>query len=423
LTKDGRSKGNEAEFLDVAMKRTTPSHVHATDSISLPIFRKRLLAWYREHQRELPWRETRDPYLVWISEIMLQQTQVATVLPYYARFITRFPSVVELAEADEAEVLRYWEGLGYYRRARQLHAAAKKVVHDHDCSFPDDFASVLALPGVGRYTAGAICSFAFDQATPIVEANTQRLYARLMKLGESLESKSAQTALWEFAARIVERGEAREINQAVMELGALVCVPKPKCDTCPLSSLCPTFQAGLQSSIPAQKKKTLYEDRFDIALIVRDRFDRVRVRRCGDDEWWTGLWDFPRFEIKPFDPDTSQAIDLEGTTRTVHGEPYRIGKQLFRLKHGVTKYRITLTCFSAEPTRQEKTATRRNSVQNAKPTSNENLQWVELEELESLALNASARKVALRLIKPHAGQNASSRIEKIPTPKKVSRGS
>ncbi len=188
--------------------------------------RRKLLDWYAKHARDLPWRATRDPYAIWVSEIMLQQTQVATVIPYFARFLERFPSVSSLATADEGEVLRHWEGLGYYRRARQMHAAAKLIHFDDGGVFPNSFSAILALPGIGRYTAGAIMSFAFDQPYAIVEANTQRLYARLIGWKEDLKLPASQSILWEFGQRMVEGKECGRINQAMMELGATVCFPR-----------------------------------------------------------------------------------------------------------------------------------------------------------------------------------------------------
>ncbi len=235
---------------------------------------RKLLKWYEYAKRDLPWRSTVDPYSIWVSEIMLQQTQVATVLPYYYRFLERFPTVSNLAKAEEQELLRYWEGLGYYRRAKQLHAAAKKIVEQHHSQFPVDFDEVLNLPGIGRYTAGAICSFAYDQPTPIVEANTQRLYARLLGLREPLTEKASQLALWQFASEVLPAKPgmgSRTINHALMELGALVCTPKPRCEACPIKSLCPTAKMGLQSEIPAPKKKKIYTDRFFAVVLVRNR--------------------------------------------------------------------------------------------------------------------------------------------------------
>lgn len=325
---------------------------------------------------------------------MLQQTQVVTVLPYYRRFLERFPDIRSLAAADEREVLKTWEGLGYYRRARQMHAAAKQLVEVHQGSFPDAFEDVLALPGIGRYTAGAICSFAFDQSTPIVEANTQRLYARLLKLRQPLDSKTGQAALWFFAEKILPKADARIINHATMELGALVCTPKPKCEVCPLSSLCPTYKAELQSSIPVPKKKMEYEARFEIAVIARDRKGRFRMRRYADGEWWSGLWDFPRFEIQPPSESTPARAgdDLNGTLQTIGQDRFKLQGKLFSIKYGVTKYRITSTCFLAQTISTSKTA--RNSAR-----------WMTGDEIAALPMNASGRKIADRLLKMEMGQD------------------
>jgi A/G-specific adenine glycosylase len=352
----------------------------------LRAFRQRLLRWYRQHRRDLPWRATDDPYAIWVSEIMLQQTQVATVLDYYARFLQRFPDIRALAMADEQAVLRAWEGLGYYRRARQLHAAAQRLLAEHAGEFPSDFASILGLPGIGRYTAGAIASFAFQQPTPIVEANTQRLYARLMQLSVPLDKAEGQAALWSFAERIVQTTDPRSLNQAVMELGALVCLPQPRCDVCPLQPLCPTFAAGMQSSIPLAKKKMDYEPRCEIAFLVKDRRQRLLVRRCLPGEWWAGLWDFPRLTLPPrlaFD----QPFDTwSGTLQPFEGTEFRLERHLFTIKHAVTKYRIQLACFTAAI---------------AKPRSGtrlaDHLRWIDPSELAELPLSSSGRKMADRL--------------------------
>jgi A/G-specific adenine glycosylase len=352
----------------------------------LRAFRQRLLDWYRQHRRDLPWRATDDPYAIWVSEIMLQQTQVATVLDYYPRFLQRFPDIRALAMADEQAVLRAWEGLGYYRRARQLHTAAKRLLAENAAEFPSDFASILGLPGIGRYTAGAIASFAFQQPMPIVEANTQRLYARLMQLSVPLDKAEGQAALWSFAERIVRTADPRSLNQAVMELGALVCLPQPHCANCPLQTLCPTFAAGMQSSIPLAKKKTAYEPRHEIAFLVKDRRQRLLVRRCLPGEWWAGLWDFPRLTLpthlafeQPFD-------SWSGTLQPFEGTEFRLERHLFTIKHAVTRYRIQLACFTATF---------------AKPRSGrrlaDHLRWIDPAELAELPLSSSGRKMADRL--------------------------
>ncbi len=356
-------------------------------------FRRRLIRWYDQHHRLLPWRETDNPYAIWVSEIMLQQTQVATVIPYYERFLRRFDSVKALADADEVEVLRHWEGLGYYRRARQMHAAARRVVNEHQGEFPTSLDEVLALPGIGRYTAGAICSFAYDQPAPIVEANTQRLYARLLRLSEPLVAKDSQAMLWSFAEEILPTQSGRTINQAVMELGSLVCQPKPHCDVCPLQDLCPTFAGGLQAVIPAPKKKTNYEARHEVALIIQNSKSQYLVRQCRPDEWWAGLWDFPRFEVmEPIDDD---AIfdEIADQAKLKFGLACRVESFLFSVKHSVTKYRITLKCFSARLARTKNGSKKSIGDKHFDPATH----WVSSEELAAMPLSASGRRVTKRL--------------------------
>ena len=197
--------------------------------------RSRVLKWYDQHGRTLPWRESKDPYQIWISEIMLQQTTVAAVVPYFERFVERFPTVRTLADAQQDQVLRMWEGLGYYSRARNLHKAAQTVIREFEGQFPDTVDQLKQLPGIGPYTAGAIASFAFDQPAPIVEANTLRLYSRLIELDIDPRGTEGQKKLWKFAAWIVSRRRAADFNQAVMDIGSQVCRPKdPQCPTCPL---------------------------------------------------------------------------------------------------------------------------------------------------------------------------------------------
>ena len=211
----------------------------------LRTFRGRLRSWYANKARDLPWRQTRDPYRIWVSEVMLQQTQVETVKPYFQRFLKAFPNVKRLAAAKEEEVLRLWEGLGYYRRGRQLHAAAVKIVDEHGGRFPREVPSLLALPGIGRYTAGAIASIAFDRRAPILEANTIRLHARLIGYRQDPAKSAGQKLLWEAAEDVLPRKEVARFNQALMELGSLVCTPRrPRCEQCPVSNLCAVFAAG-----------------------------------------------------------------------------------------------------------------------------------------------------------------------------------
>ena len=211
----------------------------------------------RKRGRDLPWRANRDPYRILVSEMMLVQTTVTAVIPYFERFLRRFPDPGALAAADESEVLKVWEGLGYYRRARQLHAAARMIVDEHGGTMPDDPAAVRALPGVGRYIAGAILSFAFDRPEPIVEANSQRVLARLLAIKENLKTASTQERIWQAAERLVPGSGAGTFNQALMELGALVCTPRePSCLVCPLSALCEARRLGLQDRLARHDSET-----------------------------------------------------------------------------------------------------------------------------------------------------------------------
>ena len=346
------------------------------DSEWLRPFRRKLNAWYERHARDLPWRRSQDPYGVWVSEIMLQQTQVVTVIPYFERFMACFPTIADLAAAPEEDVLRQWEGLGYYRRARQLHKAAQQIVERHDGVFPDDPDAVAALPGIGRYTQGAILSIAFGQRRPILEANTIRLHARLLAYDGDTTSSAGQAILWAFAEQVLPRKDVGKFNQALMEIGGAVCTPKePRCLLCPVSSICPTARQGLQASIPRPKKKTQYQALAETAVVVFKQ-NQVLLRRCQEGERWAGLWDFPRFESKP--ERTDEAIRK---TEEMTGVQCEFGETLATLRHGVTKYRITLTCHRAE-------------YVGGRKKSGSDVQWVKLTELDDLPLSVTGRKIA-----------------------------
>ncbi len=280
---------------------------------------------------------------------MLQQTQVATVVPYYLRFLQAFPNVDALANAPLDEVYRHWAGLGYYRRARQMHQAAKVIQAKHNGDFPIDFESVSELPGIGRYTAGAVLSFSRDQRQPIVEANTQRLYARLLHLKAETSSKQGQLHLWSFAELVLpKRTGSGGLNQALMEIGSQICLPKnPLCLLCPLNELCPTFATNSQAAIPVPKPPRVFTELREAALIVRDNQGRILMRRCAPDERWAGLWDFPRFDVTQCKP-ASEPDHLAIQFRERFGKSVRIGEKIHELKHAVTRYRITLKSYEAE---------------------------------------------------------------------------
>jgi A/G-specific adenine glycosylase len=343
-------------------------------------FQQALLAWFRIHARELPWRGTRDLYRIWVSEIMLQQTQVITVRDYYQRFLEQFPTLSSLAAADEQAVLRLWEGLGYYRRARQLHAAAKKIVAEHDGVFPETFPEVLALPGIGRYTAGAILSIGRDAPLPILEANTIRLLSRLIAYRGATTSKEGQALLWQTAAAILPTHEIGQFNQALMELGSLLCTPRePQCGACPAVRLCPTFKLGLQTSIPAPKTPTRYEAAQEVALVLQRRDGQVLLRQHPATERWAGMWDFPRFAKEG---SSEEGISQSILTHT--GQHVAHWQQLATLKHGVTRFRITLDVLFAKLP----------SVQNKRLPKTADYCWSTIPQLADIALNTTGRKIA-----------------------------
>ncbi len=345
-------------------------------------FRRQLMSWYQAHQRNLPWRELSDPYAVWISEIMLQQTVVAAVIPYFEKFMSRFSDVHSLASAEESEVLQYWEGLGYYSRARNIHKSAKIIAEELQGEFPTNVETLQKLPGIGRYTAGAICSFAYNQPTPIVEANTLRLYSRLIGLEEDPRAKSGQNQLWEFAELILPRKSPGVFNQALMDLGSLVCTPQnPACEICPVSSGCEAFLSQRQHQIPLPKVRPEITPLTDVSIAVFFE-GKVMIRQRGPNERWAGLWDFPRFTLEELSgcshptttkkkPNSSNRLLAakksqqkyqgkipEGLTKAVipRLEKYLLEQAGVRasvnsfateIRHSVTRYKIRLLCFVA----------------------------------------------------------------------------
>ncbi len=355
-------------------------------------FRQQLLAWFRQHARDLPWRRTRDPYPIWVSEIMLQQTQVITVIDYYHRFLAAFPTLTSLAEADEQQVLRLWEGLGYYRRARQLHQAAQRIVRDHNGQLPRDVAALRSLPGVGRYTAGAIASIAWDAREPILEANTIRVFSRLLAYREDPTRSAGQALLWQFSEALLPERHVGTFNQALMELGSRICTPRaPRCDACPVRRLCPTREAGLQESIPVAKAKTVYAAVQEAAVVIR-RGPLVLLLQRGADQRWPGLWDFPRFPSAER-PSVACQQTLQEQVRVLTGLHVELGRPLATIKHGVTRFRITLVCHEARHI--------------AGRLRGQRFRWVRPGKLEDYPLSVTGRKIS-RLIQP----KESRKIEK-----------
>ncbi|MDR2440224.1 MAG: A/G-specific adenine glycosylase [Planctomycetaceae bacterium] len=357
-------------------------------AINYVLFRRRIFAWYTKHSRTLPWRNTGttiDPYRVWVSEIMLQQTTTKTVEGYFDRFLKRFPTIAELAAASMDEVSRLWEGLGYYRRCVQMHRAAQEIVTRFGGVFPNRRDDVLSLPGIGRYTAGAILSIAFDQRQPILEANTIRLHARLLALRADPAQNEANTLLWNFAEKILPKKNAGRFNQALMDLGNLVCTcQEPQCIYCPVVSFCETAKQGLQSEIPYQKTKEKKEYRTEVALLVRKK-GKILLVRYPEGVRWAGLWDFPRAETDAEQPNHIAADPkLRERLALITGHHLEPETLIETIKHSVTRFRITLLFF---------TGTDHGKISLTENTKPYELQWVTLSELHHIPLNSTGRKL------------------------------
>jgi A/G-specific adenine glycosylase len=348
--------------------------------------RTKLREWYSEARRDLPWRNDRDAYRILVSEMMLVQTTVAAVKPYFERFLSRFPDAEALAGAEEADVLKLWEGLGYYRRARQLHAAVKQVVRDHGGVIPDDPEAVRALSGVGRYISGAVLSFAFDRAEPIVEANSQRVLARLLAIDGNLALASTREQIWSAAAQLVPHEGAGTFNQALIELGALVCTPRePSCLICPLSSLCYGRKLGMQDRLPVMLPKAP-PLAVSEACVILVRSKRVLILQRGAGGLWEHFWEFPTLNLSGANPaarPTATLANLGGALSNLTGVTAQIGPPAKTLNYSVTNHRVELTAHLAPALRG--TARPGPGFLDAR--------WIRPEELSSYTFSSASRRL------------------------------
>lgn len=346
----------------------------------------RLLAWYGRCGRDLPWRHNRDPYRIWLSEIMLQQTTVAAVIPYFERFLQRFPTVASLAAAPIEEVIAQWAGLGYYSRARNLHAAAQRVMAEHSGVFPADLEALQRLPGVGRSTAGAIFSIAFDRPGPILDGNVRRVLCRLFALEGDPRSAAADKQLWRWAEALTPGQSCHDYAQASMDLGATVCTPTtPDCPACPLEPLCQARKLGLEGELPRARAKKPIPTQTQVALLL-SRQGRFLVRRRPLSGMLGGLWEFPGCEVLAGETPAAAArellrqLGLEGELQPAGG-----------VRHAYSHFRLELQLFSAKvagPTASGESA----------PSA-----WFEPTELSSLALHGAHQKALALLPAPASG--------------------
>jgi A/G-specific adenine glycosylase len=396
-----------------------------------------LLDWFSQNARDLPWRRTRDPYAIWVSEIMLQQTQVKTVIPYWERWMRELPTIKAVAKASPDKIHKLWEGLGYYTRVRNLQKAARQIVEKHDGKFPDNFDDVVALPGVGRYTAGAICSIAFNQPTPILDGNVIRVLTRVFGIGENPREKKTNAQLWQLAEELVEQASrsisrtrtrtkdedeetfaCSHFNQSLMELGALVCTPRqPKCPECPVRKLCVAFQENRVAELPNLGRRTAATARRFVVFVV-ERGGKFLVRQRPAGVVNAHLWEFPNVEIAPnqrsrlakrdesahYSGKKSQSrLTSAATIQEPDLEIIRAAKSLgmgapalqplCTVKHSITRYRITLEAFRVQLGGRSSTTLKILGTRRTRPSENNGV-WLTPAQLQPLAFASAHKKLA-----------------------------
>jgi A/G-specific adenine glycosylase len=349
-----------------------------------------LLEWFSKSARDLPWRRTRDPYGIWVSEIMLQQTQVKTVIPYWNRWMQALPTVESLAQARPEKIHKLWEGLGYYSRVRNLQSAAKRILESHRGRFPQSFEEVLELPGIGRYTAGAICSIAFDQPTPILDGNVIRVLTRVFGIAGNPREQETRGALWLLAEQLVTAADRQRprkmrksrpcaaLNESLMELGALVCTPRqPRCGECPIARLCRALRQNRVRELPNLGRPAKPTRRRFAAFVV-ERSGRFLVRQRPPGAVNAQLWEFPNVEV------TDSSRDPDELARAALGfSPGRLAP-LCTVRHSITRYRITLEAHRARVARAPHAPRIRG-------------RWLALSELDKFAFPSAHRTLLRRL--------------------------
>jgi A/G-specific adenine glycosylase len=353
-----------------------------------------LLSWVESSLRNLPWRERRDPYAVWVSEIMLQQTRAETVVPYFERWMLRFPDITSLASAPLEEVLKAWEGLGYYARARNLHRAAQQVVARHGGHLPASSKQLMALPGIGRYTAGAILSLAFGLPEAALDGNVRRVLSRLHDIEGNVAQASTQALLWQLAVQLVTgapTGRAGDLNESLMELGALVCRPKaPLCDACPLRPVCIAHSRGLQTKRPAKSGRRPIPHFPAVAGVIEDTEGRLLLVQRHAGGLLGGLWGFPGGIARYAD---SLPGSLREAVADLTGIDVTVGEAILSFRHAYSHFSITLHAYRCEV-----------SAGTPQPLSCAQVRWAERAGIDRYAFPATDRRIIRFLEAAHPVQ-------------------
>lgn len=343
----------------------------------MPRLATQLLNWYEKNKRVMPWRDHPNPYAVWVSEIMLQQTRVETVIPYFEKWMKLFPSIKALAAADERTVLNAWEGLGYYSRARNLHKAAKIAAEKFGGELPRDLNDLRSLPGIGRYTVGAIASMAFKMDEPTLDGNLRRVFSRVYDVSEFADSPVGEKILWEHATENLPKGQAGDYNQALMDLGATICLPKnPRCLLCPLMKICKARENGTQNLRPVLKPKKLVPQYVNAAAVIIER-GRVLLSQRPTDGLLGGMWEFPNARVEQ-----NPEAELPKVINAAYRLKVKKKEALGVVQHAYTHFKVTVHAFRCE------------SVSIPK---DKNLKWVKLTELNEYPMGKIDRQIAGKL--------------------------
>lgn len=331
--------------------------------------------WYRKNKRTLPWRNRyrTNPYAVWVSEIMLQQTRVETVISYFEKWMSLFPTVHALAKASERNVLNAWEGLGYYSRARNLHKAAKIVVEVYGGEIPRDLDELIELPGIGRYTVGAIASIAFGMDEPALDGNLKRVYARLFDISDPIDSSVGEKRLWEIAKENLPKGKAGDFNQALMDLGATICIPgNPRCSICPVMEFCESYKNGTQESRPVKKPKKEVPQYIHAAGVILKGKKVLLVQRPSNG-LLGGMWEFPNGRV-----DGDPAKELKKALRSEYRLNVRRKEALGVVQHAYTHFKVTVHAYQCELISMSST----------------DMKWVPVKDLDTFPMGKVDRRIA-----------------------------
>jgi len=350
-------------------------------------FTRSLLTWYRRSGRSLPWRDTSDPYHIWLSEIMLQQTQVATVLPYYRRFLSAFPTIQDLASVPLDKVMKLWAGLGYYARARNLHRTAGEVVSKFGGRIPSNFGDIISLPGIGRSTAGAILTIAFKQRWPILDGNVRRVLCRYFLIDKNPKGKEVEAWLWDCSENLLPKRDAHVYTQGIMDLGATICTPKrPQCPACPVSKGCGAYREGVQESLPVRGLRKEIPHFNHVAGVVLDGRG-VLIRRRPTEGLLGGLWEFPGGRMGSAFEKVKDKNNLKALLEREVDFQIEVSHQWMEIRHAFTHFKMTLRVFICRKKGKKK------------PDQPPNHQWVPIEKLTDYAFSSAHQKIAVKLVK------------------------